>query len=168
MGVWMGQAWYVLRSKPHKEAALNRYALQQGHHVFYPRIPVNPVNPRARKVRPYFPGYLFVQADLDSEGRSIFHWMPFSQGLVRVGGEPASVAPSFMTVLQDRLARIWDAGGLKLERFRPGDQVDCAGGDVRGLPGDLRRQAFRRRPCPGAAPDAQRPLPAGRAGCRGA
>ncbi len=49
--------------------------------------------------------------------------MPFSQGLVRVGGEPASVAPSFMTVLQERLARIWDAGGLEMERFQPGDDV---------------------------------------------
>jgi transcriptional antiterminator RfaH len=37
---------------------------------------VRPVNPRARKTRPYFPGYLFVQADLAAVGLVEFRWMP--------------------------------------------------------------------------------------------
>lgn len=60
----MSVRWHVLRSKPRKEAALARYARSNGHEVFYPTIPVKPVNPRASKIKPYFPGYLFVQTSL--------------------------------------------------------------------------------------------------------
>lgn len=134
-GNTMAQAWYVLRSKPHKEGALNRYAVQQGHHVFYPRIPVNPVNPRARKERPYFPGYLFVQTDLETQGRSAFHWMPFSQGLVRVGDEPARVPLSVVVGLQRRIAEIWQEGGLEMVGLERGDRVLITAGAFEGYQG---------------------------------
>ncbi|HEB63956.1 MAG TPA: hypothetical protein ENJ02_00220, partial [Chloroflexi bacterium] len=67
----MSANWYVLRSKARKEDAVYAQALQRGLEVFYPRLRVNPVNPRARKVRPYFPGYMFVRVDLEAVGRSV-------------------------------------------------------------------------------------------------
>jgi len=93
--------WYALRSKPNKEEALWREAAARGHEVFYPQMRVQPKNPRARKIRPYFPGYLFVQLDLHQSGQFIpstlplvaeqaFAWMPHSLGLVSSGAEPAS------------------------------------------------------------------------------
>ena len=83
--------WYVLRSKPHKEDALWQHALSQGYELFYPRIPVKTVNPRARKVVPYFPGYMFVRVAIQEVGLSIFRWMPYAHGLICFDNTPAHV-----------------------------------------------------------------------------
>ena len=56
----MASYWYALRSKQRKEEAAWKQALAQGFEAFYPRLRVVPVNPRSRRLVPYFPGYLFV------------------------------------------------------------------------------------------------------------
>ena len=122
-GIVLDQHWYVLRSKPRKEESLFEYARSQGHEVFYPRIPVNPVNPRAATEKPFFPGYLFVHTCVDAVGQSEFSWMPFSRGLVRVGDEPAPIQETFVHTLQDRIDKIWEAGGLERVDFHSGDRV---------------------------------------------
>jgi transcriptional antiterminator RfaH len=135
MDVAANQRWYVLRSKPRKEATLFRLAQQHGHQVFYPRIPVKPVNPRASKVRPYFPGYMFVYTDLEAVGESVFRWMPFSAGLVHVGGAPASVAEMTVAAIRTRIAEIWEAGGLKFDGLKKGERVLVREGMFEGYEG---------------------------------
>jgi transcriptional antiterminator RfaH len=93
-------AWYALRSKPNKEEAVWRELHARGFEAFYPRIRVKPVNPRARKVKPYFPGYLFVQANLHSVGQAVFSWLPFAQGLVSFDGEPAAVPAELLGAIR--------------------------------------------------------------------
>ena len=66
---------------------------------------------------------MFVRTDLPSAGESTYRWMPFSQGLVHVGGEPAPVAEGFVRALRARLDDIWDAGGLRSEGLQKGDRV---------------------------------------------
>ena len=61
----MTQKWYALRCKPRKEDAVWRQLVAAGYEGFHPRLRVNPVNPRAKKYRPYFPGYLFLFADIE-------------------------------------------------------------------------------------------------------
>jgi transcription antitermination factor NusG len=121
--VSMTKSWYVLRSKPRKERALCKFARSQGHVIFFPTIPVNPVNPRAAKIRPYFPGYMFVHTELSKVGQSTFHWMPFSRGLVHVGGAPAYVPENIINALHWRVEEIWEAGGLAFDGLKKGDQV---------------------------------------------
>jgi transcription antitermination factor NusG len=128
-------SWHVLRSKPRKESALSRHAHVCGYTVFYPTIPVKPVNPRAAKIRPYFPGYLFVKADLEAVGESTFRWMPFSAGLVYVGGEPAEVADLIVAAIRTRVAEIWEAGGLPRKEFAKGDRVLITEGMFEGYEG---------------------------------
>ena len=134
--------WYVIRSKPSKEAALFGYLTSEGHEAFYPHIPANPVNPRARKVKPLFPGYLFVHTSISTVGRSEYQWMPFSQGLVRVGEEPAPVAEPIVRALQSKLAEIWRTGGLEAAEcgLRHGDRILVREGIFEGYEGlfDLR------------------------------
>lgn len=124
--------WYVLRSKPRKERILSRFAISQGYDIFYPTISVNPVNPRAARARPYFPGYMFVRVALSQVGDSTFHWMPFSQGLVHVGGEPARVSESFVSALHRRVDEIREFGGLESADFVKGDQVSIRKGVFEG------------------------------------
>ncbi|MEA2008920.1 MAG: transcription termination/antitermination NusG family protein [Chloroflexota bacterium] len=128
----MSLQWYVLRSKPRKEGALWEYARSKELECFYPRIRVNPVNPRARKVKPYFPGYMFVKADLVETGRSEFRWMPHSLGLVRFGDEPAPVPDSLISGIRHTVAKIAEAGGEKLAGLQPGDEIYIEDGPFSG------------------------------------
>ena len=75
--------WYAINSHPHKEDALYRQVQSQGIEAFYPCVRVNPVNPRSKKIRPYFPGYLFVHVDLEATGDSLFQWLPHARGPAR-------------------------------------------------------------------------------------
>lgn len=119
----MAHHWYALRSKPRKEDVVWRQIQEQGFEVFYPRIRVHTVNPRARNIRPYFPGYMFVQADIDAVGLSAFQWMPHSTGLVMFGGEPAQVPENLIVALRKRVEEIAEAGGEVFDGLKQGDHV---------------------------------------------
>jgi len=128
----MAGLWYALRSKPRKEDIVWRQVTQSGCETFYPRIRVNPVNPRSRKVQPYFPGYLFVLADLDQVGVSTFQWMPHTLGLVSFGGEPAYVPENLIIALRKRVEEIAAAGGELFDGLQPGDPVLINSGPFSG------------------------------------
>jgi transcription antitermination factor NusG len=129
----MTSNWYALRSKPRKEDAVWRQVLSQGFEVYYPRLRVHPVNPRSRKVRAYFPGYLFVQADIDQVGLSLFQWMPHTLGLVSFGGEPAVVPDHLVLAVRQRVDQINAAGGEVFEGLKPGEPVWISDGPFRGF-----------------------------------
>ena len=124
--------WYAIRSKPRKEDAVWRQVLSQGFEVYYPRIRIQPINPRSKKVKPYFPGYLFVRADLEQVGLSVFQWMPHTLGLVSFGGEPAAVPDHLVQAIHVRVDEINAAGGETFERLSPGDVVWISDGPFRG------------------------------------
>ncbi len=124
--------WYTLSSHPHKEEVLWRHLETQGYEVFYPRLRVNPVNPRARKIRPYFPGYMFVHLDLEETGLSAFQWMPHSKGLVSFGGEPAVVPDALVFAVRKRVEEIAAAGGEVLEGLHSGDSIVIHSGPFAG------------------------------------
>ncbi len=124
--------WYVLRSKPRKEEAIWQQLLSDGFETFYPRLRVIPVNPRSRKSRPYFPGYLFVRTNLVQVGQSFFQWMPYTLGLVRIGGEAAVVPDIMIQAIDKRLQEINQAGGEKQAAFHHGDMVAIQDGPFSG------------------------------------
>lgn len=127
----MGKRWYVLRSKPHKERALFGYVRSKGHEVFYPRIRVDPVNPRSRKIRPYFPGYMFLNVDLEEVGLSSVRYLPLSIGLVEFGGEPAPVPDPVILRLRSHLQDLWEKG-VQRRRFESGEQLLVRDGPFEG------------------------------------
>lgn len=124
--------WYALRSKPRKEDVV--WKQLQSHKIehFYPRLRVNPVNPRSRKYKPYFPGYLFVRVDLEETGLSVFKWMPHTMGLVSFGDEPAPVPDNLLFEISRRLEQINQAGGEKLDGLNQGDAVMIEHGPFAG------------------------------------
>jgi transcriptional antiterminator RfaH len=128
----MTQLWYALRSKPRKEEVVWRQARDQGYEVFFPRLRVHTVNPRARKIRPYFPGYLFVKVDIEASGLSVFQWMPHATGLVTFGGEPSSVPENLIAAIRRRLDEINEAGGEVFDGLKQGDMVTIHYGPFEG------------------------------------
>lgn len=128
----MGSFWYALRSKPRKEDIVWRQVHNQGFECYYPRLRVQPVNPRARKLKPYFPGYMFIQADLDVVGISTFQWLPHSIGLVCFGDEPAIVPEHLIYAIQHRVNEIAIAGGELFDGLNQGDKVLISDGPFAG------------------------------------
>ena len=128
----MAARWYVLRIKPHKERSVYKLLQSQAFEVYFPALKVTPKNPRAARIRPYFPGYLFVCLDLDEMGQNVLRWTPGTKGLVRFGGEPAVVPEALIHELQKRLAALEAAGWPAEEKLAPGDRVRIVAGPFAG------------------------------------
>jgi transcription antitermination factor NusG len=128
----MAEYWYALRTKPRKEDVVWKQVVDLDYEVFYPRLKVNPVNPRSKKVRPYFPGYMFVKLDLEKAGLTTFQWMPHSTGLVSFGGEPATVPEGLIHAIRERVEEIAAAGGIVFDGLKPGDTVVIDHGPFEG------------------------------------
>ena len=128
----MDKCWYVMRTKPLKEEFLRDQLDLRSIEVYCPRIPVHVVNPRARKVKPYFPGYLFIHVDLDQVNLSTLQWMPGAGGIVSFGGEPAFVSDSLIQVIRQRVDVIEKAGGEQLVSLKPGETVVIKDGPFAG------------------------------------
>ena len=131
----MTSRWYALRSKPRQEYSLYNYISSQDVECYYPRIRVNPVNPRSQKIKPYFPGYMFVHSNLSIEGTNRFRWLPHSLGLVCFGKVPAEVPENLILGIKQTVSQIQDAGGETLHGLNPGDRVLIEEGPFQGYCG---------------------------------
>jgi transcriptional antiterminator RfaH len=160
----MSNSWYALHVKPHKERAVyNLLLAQEGVQdihapangptktvVFFPSVRVKPVNPRSARVRPYFPGYMFIHANLEAIGANAFSWIPGTKGLVSFGEAPAEVPEQLINELQSRMVEIEEAGGMVFDSLQRGDRVRIISGPLIGyeaifdmrLPGQQRVQVL--------------------------
>ena len=123
-----------MRCEPHMETCV---AGQLGFHqieIFYPTCQVRPVNPRSRKIRPYFPGYLFVNLEPGSTGSSIIKWMPGVVGLVCFDNYPAPVPESLIAAIKQHVQKA-AISGYASSRFKRGEAVQVTGGPLEGLRG---------------------------------
>lgn len=128
----MKDQWYALRCKPRKEEVVWRQVRTQGFDAFYPRLKVQPVNPRSSKWRPYFPGYMFVRANIEEVGLSTFQWMPHAIGLVTFGEEAAVVPENLIQAIKRRVDEIAAAGGEVFDGLTGGDVVVISDGPFAG------------------------------------
>ncbi|HZV44651.1 MAG TPA: transcription termination/antitermination NusG family protein [Saprospiraceae bacterium] len=128
----MAEAWYVIRSKPNKEEFLAGQLSAYGIKVFYPRIRVKTVNPRARKLRAYFPSYLFIDVDLETISLSTLHWMPGAVNLVSFDGQPASVPETLISAVERQVELINTSQKNMLLDLKPGDVVSIQDGPFAG------------------------------------
>ena len=124
--------WYAMRSKPNKEDFLAGQLDSYGIEVFYPRLRVTPVNPRARKVIPYFPNYLFVHVDLSLINVSTLRWMPGASGVVSFDGEPASVPDLLINALQKQIDTMNASSRNLVNELKAGDVVMIQSGPFAG------------------------------------
>jgi transcriptional antiterminator RfaH len=123
--------WYVLHSKPQKEQWLYKQLTVLEVEVYYPCLSIKGRNLQGT-VKPYFPGYLFVNVDLDLTGISMLKWIPGSQGLVSFGDEPARVPESLLQRIRQRVDEIHSAEENPFDGLKPGDAVEIRSGPFAG------------------------------------
>jgi transcription elongation factor/antiterminator RfaH len=124
--------WYAMRSKPNKESFLAGQLEAHNVEVFFPCLRVTPVNPRSRKLRPYFPNYLFVHVDLAAVNASDLHWMPGASGLVSFGSEPAVVPDHLISTIKKHVDYLNASARDFTKDLRPGEEVEIQYGSFAG------------------------------------
>lgn len=129
--------WHVIRSKSNREEFLAGQLESRGVEVFYPRLRVTPVNPRSRKVKPYFPGYLFIHIDFEKNHAVMFERIPGAVNLVYIGSEAATVPDNMIFAIRRHVDEINAAGGEVLNALKPGDRVKIHEGPFEGYEGIL-------------------------------
>lgn len=116
--------WYAVQTKPRREfyasSALDFVASVQ---TYLPILRVKPVNPRARKTRPFFPGYLFVCADLEQVGLSVLRWTPGVAQVVCCGSKPVAIPDRVIEKIRLRVDMVQQEDPFGLGRFSQGDRV---------------------------------------------
>ena len=128
----MSVSWYVMKSKPNKESFLARQLESNGVKTFFPHLLVTPVNPRSRKIRPYFPNYLFIHVDLDEVNASTLRWMPGASGLVSFDGEPAPVSDALIAAVQKQMDILNASTRNQTTGLKTGDSVIVQDGPFAG------------------------------------
>ena len=129
----MTAQWYALQSKPMKEFLLFEQLNLRCIESYFPYIRVRPVNPRARKLRAYFPGYVFGRLDLEQTSISTLQWIPGTLGIVSFDGVPSYVPDNLIGAIRRRVDEINAAGGELLRRLKTGDPLTIQDGPFRGF-----------------------------------
>lgn len=128
--------WYLLSSKPHKDALAEEQLLNQGYEIY------RPLAQRLRKRRgkmvklteSLFPRYMFIQLDtLEDNWAPIRSTHGVSQ-IIRFGNEPAPVPAELIVALKQNEQSMGEKA-VDLDKFHAGDQVILTDGPFKGLSG---------------------------------
>lgn len=140
------QLWYLAHTKPSHERQVAVLLHQKGFGVFLPLVWVNPVNPRAAPARPFFPGYVFLQATRERVVTSETRWLPGLKHLVEYDGRPAAVADCLIGELRQQLSRIQAVSGMSFDEAPSGSVLTEVRGAFAGYEGlfDSRRPGHER------------------------
>jgi transcriptional antiterminator RfaH len=128
----MSVHWYALHSKPMKETLLWEQLGLHEIESYYPQIQVRPVNPRSRRVKAYFPGYVFGRFDLEQTNISTLLWLPGSAGIVSFGGVPSLVPDNLLSAIRRRVDDINSAGSELFYSVKSGDVLSIQDGPFKG------------------------------------
>ena len=132
------ECWYVIQSKPQKESLLYEQLCLREIEAYYPCIRVKPVNPRARKIKSYFPGYLFVRTVLDPRAYYEIIRHPGVVRLLGINGCPGIVPPEQVDSIQAIVAS--DRTYYPWAYLGQGRQVRIMEGPLSGTVGTILRR----------------------------
>ena len=123
--------WYVLHTKPQKENLVYEQLRLRNIAAYYPTLKVNPVNPRARKIRAYFPGYIFVWLDLEQTGFSNLQYIHGVNKLVAYGSNPISVPDAVIQKIRNKLDNRNNSKD-EAPAYKHGDPIEISSGPFAG------------------------------------
>jgi len=124
--------WYTVHSKPNQELLLWNQLQQREVESYFPRLRRKPVNPRARREVPYFPGYMFIRVDLENFPLSRIAWLPGMQRLVAFGGQPAWLMDEVLEAIRRQVEAANQVAQDPLVDLRRGDVVRIKCGPFAG------------------------------------
>jgi transcriptional antiterminator RfaH len=128
----MDAHWYAFYSKPMKEALLWEQLKLHQIESYYPCLRVQPVNPRSRKVKPYFPRYVFGRISWEQFNMAMLQWMPGVAGIVSFGGIPSQIPDNLIAAVRRRVEEINATGSNFVRELKTGTVVIIQDGPFKG------------------------------------
>lgn len=128
------QQWYVMYTKPQKEALVNRQLEDRGVETYFPFLQFDRGYGRGIRIEPFFPHYLFFCANLEQPEIHALRWLPGVRSILYIDNVPATVPEPVILELQQRLQPVAKRVLHKSEwLFEPGQSVTITGGPFEGL-----------------------------------
>jgi hypothetical protein len=117
------EKWYVAHGKLRNEELLWKQFCLRNFESYYSCIKVPTVNPHARRVQPYFSGYMFVHVYLELIGKSNPAWMPGGIGLASFDDEPVFVSDDLVYATKKQINNLNMVSGEPTIPLCNGDNV---------------------------------------------
>ena len=140
------RSWYLIYTKPRQENLARENLERQGFVTYLPLAEqTRRRNGRYMKmIEPYFPRYLFIQLNTDTD-----NWAPIRSTLgvsqmVRFGGVPAVVPEDLINYLKEND----DPNGIQQmiqQDMSPGDKIEIVNGPFAGYSGIYQQQKSAER-----------------------
>jgi transcriptional antiterminator RfaH len=125
-------AWYVVYTKPHREAQAEMSLRRKGIEVFYPQLVLPDWSPGVGRSMPLFPSYLFVRVELERRFHDVA-WSPGVKRFVGTAGLPAPIGDDVVAFLQCNTS---PDGRLRARpALKAGEEVEITSGPFAGLVG---------------------------------
>ena len=129
-------SWYVIYTKPHREPLVNRQLEDRDIVTYFPHLQVDRGHSRGVRVEPFFPHYLFFQADLASAQADGLQWLPGIRSIVTLSERPATVPDAVIQALRQYLEPYSGTVIRKQDLlFKPGQMVAVTSGPFEGFEG---------------------------------
>ena len=113
--------WYALHTKVNYERKIAHILLQKDIETF---VPVTKFGPAGQeRIRPFFPGYLFMHLDLETANPTHWQWTPGVRRIVTYGQEPIPVPEEVIIFIKQKLHELASKKGRRSFDFEPGDIV---------------------------------------------
>jgi transcriptional antiterminator RfaH len=124
--------WYVVYCKPRSELyAASILRTELGLTTYLPEIEI--CQHREARRMPFFPGYFFIQTNLQKVGVSRINTSPGVLRLLDFGDGPLAVPHLLIETIREELSRRSIGGNASQQRFSPGDSVRVTSGPLEGL-----------------------------------
>lgn len=125
--------WYVINTKPKKEGQVERLFREGGFTIYCPKYM------REKRVRPFFPGYAFLQFDFPEQ----YQMVRYTRGVKRIVGTDEGPTPIPEDVVRALKERERD-GLIVFEKYGEepsvGDEIEVVEGPLKGLRGIFRKE----------------------------
>ncbi len=130
--------WYVIQTKPKKEAEAESYLLTKGVEVFNPLMETFALRNGMmnKKLKPLFPGYIFGKFDLD-QNYPLVRWAKGVKKVLGFGEYPTPISDEVVEIIKERT----DAYGIvRLKyHFQANDVIRIKTGPLKDLLGIFER-----------------------------
>lgn len=127
------ESWYVLKTKPSREFVVREQLVARGIESYLPLWKPAQLNNLDKKLKPYFPSYMFAKVDLELVSLSSLKYLPGVNHLLLCDGLPIRVEQSVIDAIVARVSllenSVTDTIGKVLVH---GDKVRITGGVLEG------------------------------------
>ncbi len=133
--------WYVVQTKPRREAVAVENLERQGYTTYCPQLKQARYQRKRwqQTIEPLFPRYLFVQLSLGIDDFAPIRSTTGVLNLVRFGNHPATIPHQAIAAIQQQEQQLLGEAKNHPD-WKPGDRVEIVAGPFAGLNGIFEKE----------------------------